>query len=624
MTRVISESCDKKVIKFEILSAIKECKKRGLKETTKWLAELSLALDCTPVKPSQDYTEKFYGSPNYFDEPSTPHSKDDDIYELAKSYFDITEYDRAAHTLLSSKEGSSHFLHVYSRYLSALRKQQLQHLYNHSTSERALGKNEVLRTLRSDLARKYKSDELDAYLLYLYGILLKKTSEMSTALQRNEVITVLCKSVKMFPMNWAAWYELSSLIPDQQMLSSLELPSHWMKDFFLAQTHGDLINADEALNLYELLKKAGFQESCHIKTQEAISQHNRRIFDEAITLLEEVRAKDPYRLDDMDILSNMYYVKGRRADLAHLAHHCTQVDRYRVETCCIVGNYYSIRTDHEKAVIYFQRALKLNPNYLSAWTLMGHEFTEVKNTSAAIQAYRNAVDLNRRDYRAWYGLGQTYELLKMYYYSLYYYKQAHRLRPFDSRMLMAVGETYEVLKRIEEAKMCYRKALAVGDIEGMANIKLAKLYKAESSTEWAAYYYERFAQQAEERGVVEGTSSHTEAFQFLARHHLQQGNALDAAAYYAHKCCEYPEVREDGKAVLRQISHLRGIGGGGDDSDPDAAIRAHPTPGNILRLRGANDSTDIVMDTDSPSASVGPIKLSFSPGQAESDTSNLG
>jgi len=52
--------------------------------------------------------------------------------------------------------------------------------------------------------------------------------------------------------------------------------------------------------------------------------------------------------------------------------------------------------------------------------------------------------------------------------------QAHRLRPFDSRMLMAVGETYEALERYEEAKMCYRKAIAVGDIEGMANIKLAK------------------------------------------------------------------------------------------------------------------------------------------------------
>jgi len=59
------------------------------------------------------------------------------------------------------------------------------------------------------------------------------------------------------------------------------------------------------------------------------------------------------------------------------------------------GNYYSLRSQHEKAALYFQRALKLNPNYLSAWTLMGHEYMELKQTSAAIQAYRQAIGNNK-------------------------------------------------------------------------------------------------------------------------------------------------------------------------------------------------------------------------------------
>jgi tetratricopeptide (TPR) repeat protein len=62
-------------------------------------------------------------------------------------------------------------------------------------------------------------------------------------------------------------------------------------------------------------------------------------------------------------------------------------------------------------VSYFQRALKLNRSYLSAWTLMGHEFVQMKNTAAAMEAYRRAVDVSPKDFRAWYGLGQTYELL---------------------------------------------------------------------------------------------------------------------------------------------------------------------------------------------------------------------
>lgn len=84
------------------------------------------------------------------------------------------------------------------------------------------------------------------------------------------------------------------------------------------------------------------------------------------------------------------------------------------------------------------------------------------------------LEINRRDYRAWYGLGQTYEILKMPYYCMYYYKQAQHLRPIDSRMIIALGETYEKLDKIENALKCYYKACNVGDIEGMALVKLGK------------------------------------------------------------------------------------------------------------------------------------------------------
>ena len=71
-----------------------------------------------------------------------------------------------------------------------------------------------------------------------------------------------------------------------------------------------------------------------------------------------------------------------------------------VNHVCIfhTGNFYSLRSQHAKAVLYFQRALRLNPNYLSAWTLMGHEYMELKNTPAAIEAYRQAIGTKTRNY----------------------------------------------------------------------------------------------------------------------------------------------------------------------------------------------------------------------------------
>jgi anaphase-promoting complex subunit 8 len=43
-----------------------------------------------------------------------------------------------------------------------------------------------------------------------------------------------------------------------------------------------------------------------------------------------------------------------------------------------------VQGQHERAVEYFRRALRLSRTYLSAWTLMGHEYVEMKNAPAAI------------------------------------------------------------------------------------------------------------------------------------------------------------------------------------------------------------------------------------------------
>ncbi|GLU12247.1 hypothetical protein SLE2022_289430 [Rubroshorea leprosula] len=100
----------------------------------------------------------------------------------------------------------------------------------------------------------------------------------------------------------------------------------------------------------------------------------------------------------MDVYSNVLCTKECFSALSYLAHRVILTDKYRPETCCIIGNYYSLNGQPEKSVTYFKRALKLNKNYLSAWTLMGHEYVEMKNIPAAVDAYNHAVDISPHDY----------------------------------------------------------------------------------------------------------------------------------------------------------------------------------------------------------------------------------
>lgn len=50
----------------------------------------------------------------------------------------------------------------------------------------------------------------------------------------------------------------------------------------------------------------------------------------------------------MDTHSNILYVKENFPALSHLAHRTAATDKYRPETCCIIGNYYSLKAQHEK------------------------------------------------------------------------------------------------------------------------------------------------------------------------------------------------------------------------------------------------------------------------------------
>jgi len=58
--------------------------------------------------------------------------------------------------------------------------------------------------------------------------------------------------------------------------------------------------------------------------------------DTAITTFRQLQLCDPFRLDNLDTYSNLLYVKELRVELAHLAHLACEIDKYRVETCCVV------------------------------------------------------------------------------------------------------------------------------------------------------------------------------------------------------------------------------------------------------------------------------------------------
>lgn len=66
-----------------------------------------------------------------------------------------------------------------------------------------------MQELCNELKIAYINNQLDGYCLYVYGLVLKKLNHFDDAKD------ILIEAIDKETLNWAAWLELSSLIPEK-------------------------------------------------------------------------------------------------------------------------------------------------------------------------------------------------------------------------------------------------------------------------------------------------------------------------------------------------------------------------------------------------------------------------
>lgn len=452
---------------------------RCLRKACEWAEDLLFAL---PEEGEEKLLAKLEKDLNF------PTGDFNPRFEHAKTCIELHEYDRAAYLLRDHlDDDKSRFLHYFAKYKGAEKKRfDLMNEVNITIHKKAMLK---FNELRDSLERSMDRKKPDGWLLYVYGLVLYKFKLFESS------IDVLVKAINLTPNNWSAWYMLSLLVDSRQQLNTMNLPNHLFKVFFYFMMRLDLdmsgeepwvlVGAKETKNFLDKY----FRDSLFIKTLRAKSLGYQSLkYDEAMDIFKQIRTEDPYRVDAMEIYSNLLYVKKMRKELSTLAYEIEKVDPFTSEANSCIANSFSAREQHTKAIVYFTRALRINPDLSNSWTLIGHEYLELKSMDKALQAYRFAISINKRDCRAWLGLGNTFETLMSsptvskpnYEPCLYYYSQVGKYRPKDQIMFMAMGSIYEKMGDIKQAEICFKRA----GQDGL--YKLAKLYEANDMTREAA------------------------------------------------------------------------------------------------------------------------------------------
>jgi anaphase-promoting complex subunit 8 len=489
----------------------------------------------------------------------------------------------------SNLSQKSLFLSLYAKYLSGEKRKT-------EDSETILGPNDgpatpnpevtaIVSILEEYFDKRGGLKEINnsqGWLDYLYGVVLIKAKSESLARQW------LLRSININPYNWSAWLELAGLIGSVDELRQIgeHLPRNVVTFFFHIYCSQELLQQEP--EVYSTLDQiqAIFPRSAFLQQQRALLLYYAREHDQALQVFEDLLKSHPHRLDGMEVFSNLLYVMPSRPKLASLAAMASDIDKFRPETNCILGNYYSLISEHEKAVLHFRRALALDRSFQAAWTLMGHEYVELKNTQAAIESYRRAVDCNRKDYRAWYGLGQGYEMLECYSYSLFYYQRAVALCPSDPKMWAAVGNAYSKCGKTTNAIQAYKRALVVGShmdsspsfvnnnpdplaravggaLDSQLLYDIALLYERDSQWDEAAAFMELTL--AQEEGPNEGdegtgvTQITSRARLWLARwsHSCSQWHR---AMELANELCQDGVEVEEAKALVKDVRARLNLG----------------------------------------------------------------
>ncbi|KAJ2742881.1 anaphase-promoting complex component apc8 [Coemansia sp. BCRC 34301] len=552
-------------LRWQLRSAVEECSARRLVFSTKWAAEQLCSLppsigevsdtpEAASIKATPTLKHRLRGAAAQAGSSEAESSEaaewerwrqldvsERDRVALGKSLFDMREFERAAFMLQGCGGPRAVFLRLYSRFLNNERRA------GESGSDES---SRAVAEISAELLALDAADALDGFGVYLLALALKASG------RRDEARDACVRSVQMFECNWSAWELLIGLAGAKA--KAICPATGWVRHVYLARA---LVAAQPAEGAefggHVAALERIFGNSGLVLGLRAQRHYHMREYEEGGRGFETLQELDPFGLELSDLHSHILFTIGDGGRLAALAQRCAAVDRFRPETCMVIGNYHSLRGEHDKAAGYFRRAVQLDGSCKKAWVLLGHELMELKNTTGAVDAYRRATDIDASDEHAWYGLGKAYEILAMPHFAMRYFSRAASLSPHDSRMWCALADCYQRTAQPSQAIACYRRALhASPENHAHAAVHLARLYVADGDRSRAAHCFRLLLAHA----ASDAGDDVADACLFLASFELDRRNTRSARQYLAQVADAAPYRAEEASAMLRAMASAGDLG----------------------------------------------------------------
>ncbi|KAF8911163.1 hypothetical protein CPB84DRAFT_1812616 [Gymnopilus junonius] len=217
------------------------------------------------------------------------------------------------------------------------------------------------------------------------------------------------------------------------------------------------------------------QHSCSVIAMMGRAHYEQQDFASSERAFKTLRKEDPYRLWDMEVYSSLLWHLQRSVELSFLAQELLNINPQSPQAWITIGNLFSLQKERQQALTCFRRAAQLDPTCAYAYTLSGHESID-EDVDKAINFFQSALRADARHYNAWYGLGTCYLRMSKIRLAEYHFRKAVEIHPKNAVLLGCVGMAVERRGDREAALALFNEAVRLAPDNALVRYRRAKIY----------------------------------------------------------------------------------------------------------------------------------------------------
>jgi tetratricopeptide (TPR) repeat protein len=226
-------------------------------------------------------------------------------------------------------------------------------------------------------------------------------------------------------------------------------------------------------------------------------------------------------------------------------------DKHRLHRSVLLYNIaqvYTATREHEKALLYFGKAMEMDPNYSEYYNERGNVYAQMGRYDDAVRDYHDAIRVSAPYQEVWTNLGQCYRKMGKAQEAVEAYSRALDLDPAVEVARVSRAQMLSALGRVDEAAADYEAALAQNPAQPLVLANLAVLRYKQGRMEDAAGALDRAIEQAPGNPALH--RNRAAALEELGRH--------DDAARDLETFLSLAPGAPDRAAVEEKIASLRG------------------------------------------------------------------